>query len=278
MNVRLNDEESLLVVDNSPKDFIDMEDATRVLVKDGRIVDIGKGLSEYNALDCGIFSCSPTVFDALQESINDGDETLSGGMKRLAREGRLKSFDVGGRFWIDIDTEENLRKAEYLLCKSLIKPTDGFIARFLNRPISIRISKVLVDTEVTPNTISFLSFVISLISATLFSIGSYTGVFLGGVLVQFSSILDGCDGEVARLKFQGSEYGAWFDSVLDRYADAVIILGLTYGWWRFDVGYLVWIVGYLALMGSLMNSYTAIKYDMLVVKEKKGRRDRKSVV
>ncbi len=268
---QLDDKEVLMVVDSTPNDYIDMEDATRVMVRDGMVVSIGKGLSEYNAVDCGIFSCSVSLFDALQESIMHGDETLSGGMQRLAGEGRLKAYDLDGRFWIDIDTEEAFRKAEDLLCRSLIKPTDGFISRYLNRPISIRVSRVLLKTGIKPDTISLASFTISVLAALLLSFGNYLPVLLGGLLVQVSSILDGCDGEVARLKFQQSDYGAWFDAVLDRYADAVVILGLTYGWWISHGGdYLVWVTGYLALTGSLMNSYTAIKYDAVVLKEQKG--------
>jgi len=47
-------------------------------------------------------------------------------------------------------------------------------------------------------------------------------------LAQLSSILDGCDGEIARLKLLGSKYGGWFDQVLDRYSDLFIITGLTF--------------------------------------------------
>jgi len=89
-------------------------------------------------------------------------------------------------------------------------------------------------------------------------------------LSQISSIVDGCDGEVARLKFQGSKYGAWFDAVLDRYADALIILGMVYGWWSIHSEVCIWIVGFFAMMGSFMNSYTAIKYDEVLLKRREN--------
>jgi len=267
----LDDEEFLMVIDSTPDDYIDMEDATRVMVKDGRVVRIGKGLSGYNAVDCGIFSCPVSLFDTLQESITQGDETLSGGMQRIADKGRLKAYDLDGRFWIDIDTEEAFRKAEDLLSRALVKPTDGFISRYLNRPVSTRISRMLVKTGIKPDTISLSTFTVSLLAALLLSFGDYLHVLVGGILVQVSSVLDGCDGEVARLKFQQSDYGAWFDAVLDRYADAAVILGLTYGWWNYHGGgHIVWVTGYLALTGSLMNSYTAIKYDAVILKEREG--------
>jgi len=48
------------------------------------------------------------------------------------------------------------------------------------------------------------------------------------MLAQISSIIDGCDGEIARLKFQTSEFGGWYDAILDRYADAFLLFSLTY--------------------------------------------------
>jgi len=86
----------------------------------------------------------------------------------------------------------------------------------------------------------------------------------GGVLAQISSIVDGCDGEVARLKFQTSEFGGWFDAVLDRYADAFLIFGLTYYVYFPDENFLYLLVGFFALIGSFMNSYTADKYEGLI--------------
>lgn len=75
---------------------------------------------------------------------------------------------------------------------------------------------------------------------------------------------------MARLKFQQTDYGAWFDAVLDRYADGLIILGMVYGWWGLHGGVEIWIIGFVALIGSFMNSYTAIKYDVIFMKSKKA--------
>ncbi|MBA7554908.1 Bifunctional IPC transferase and DIPP synthase [subsurface metagenome] len=94
-------------------------------------------------------------------------------------------------------------------------------------------------------------------------------MLIGGVLAQVSSIVDGCDGEVARLKFQTSEFGGWYDAVLDRYADAFLLFGLTYYVYFPGGRFLYLLVGFLAITGSFMNSYTADKYDGLM-KEKLG--------
>lgn len=268
---RLQDDECVLVVDRTPKEYIDLDDATKVKIEKEHLQDIGKKIKDYNCVDCGIFLLSPSIFEALEESIEAGDETLSGGIRVLARKRRIKPFDVKNNFWIDIDTIDSSRKAERILCKKLIKPTDGPISKYLNRPISLRLSKLLVKTNIKPNVISFLTFGICLLSAFFFSFGDYFHIMIAGILSQFSSIVDGCDGEMARLKFQQTDYGAWFDAVLDRYADGLIILGMVYGWWGLHGGVEIWIIGFVALIGSFMNSYTAIKYDVIFMESKKAK-------
>jgi len=87
------------------------------------------------------------------------------------------------------------------------------------------------------------------------------------VLAQVSSIVDGCDGEIARLKFQASNFGGWYDAVLDRYADAFLLFGLTYYTYILGGNLIYIFIGFLAIIGSFMNSYTADKYDGLMKKK-----------
>lgn len=269
IKANLEDDESALVVDKIPAEYVDLNDATKVRIEEDYIRDIGKKIKDYNCIDCGIFLLSSSIFEALKKSIRKDDETLSGGIRILAKDGKMRFFEVKNNFWIDIDTIESYRKAEEILCKKLIKSTDGPVSRYLNRLVSIRLSKLLVKTNIKPNIISLLSFGICLLSAFLFSFGDYFPIAVAGVLSQFSSIVDGCDGEIARLKFQQTDYGAWFDAVLDRYADGLMILGMVYGWWSLYSRVEIWIIGFIALIGSFMNSYTAIKYDAIFIKSEK---------
>ena len=269
----LKKDECVLVVDRAPdKYYIDLEDATKVKVDDdGYILEIGKDTENFNCVDCGIFLLSPLIFSALDQSVKEGDETLSGGIRILAKKRKIKSLEVGNNFWIDIDTIKSYRMAEKILCQKLKKPTDGPISKYLNRPVSIRISKFLVNFNLKPDLISLVSFFLCGLSGLFFSLGGYLYFVIAGVLSQLSSIIDGCDGEIARLKFQSSKYGAWFDAVLDRYADALIIFGMTYGWWKLHLTTDIWLVGFMALIGSFMNSYTAIKYDSIFLTREKSK-------
>jgi CDP-L-myo-inositol myo-inositolphosphotransferase len=78
-------------------------------------------------------------------------------------------------------------------------------------------------------------------------------------------VVDGCDGEVARLRLQESDFGGWFDAVLDRYADAFLLFGLTWhAFFAAEGSPLVLFVGFMAITGSFLVSYTADKYDGLM--------------
>lgn len=256
----------------------------KVLEKKGKIVDIGIEIEESNCIDTGIFLCSPKIFSHIEETVEEGKTELADCIAKAAKDRDADVFDitqidsyVSGMkkaiklWWVDIDTKKDLRKAEQILCKNLIKPTDGLISRLFNRPISLRISKLLLKFRINPNSISFISFIIGVLSAFFFCIGNYLSIVIGGLLAQFSSIFDGCDGEIARLKFQQSNYGGWFDAVLDRYADALIIFGMTYGYWSLHNDILIWVIGFIALVGSFMSSYTADKYDAIYIKKGKTR-------
>lgn len=262
----LPDGEVALVVDSDIHNtLIDMDDVTLVRVKNGKICDIGKGITAFNGFDTGIFLCSSAIFEALEQNMEkDGDTTLSGAIRVLAEEGRAKAISSNS-FWIDVDDPASFKRAEKALLDRLRdKPTDGPVSRYLNRPLSVMFSRHLVKLNITPNQISLFSFLCSLVAAGLFVIGGYISLLIGGVLAQFASIIDGCDGEVARLKYQSSDFGGWFDAVLDRYAGAFLLFGLTWHLLAREANGWVLFTGFMAIIGSFMLSYTADKYDNMM--------------
>ena len=93
----------------------DLDDVTRVMCSNGRIQHIGKVIREFNAIDTGIFLCTPVIFDALEVSQASGDDSISGAMNVLARRDRARVFDIQDRLWLDVDDPATLDKAETLL-------------------------------------------------------------------------------------------------------------------------------------------------------------------
>jgi len=238
-----------------------------VKVEGARVRDIGKGLSEFNAFDTGIFFCSPAIFTALERlKETERDVSLSAAVRTLAASGKVQAVDARG-LWIDVDDPVALKRAERALLHLLRdKFNDGPVARYLNRPVSIMFSRHLAKYHVTPDSISACSFLCSVLAAALLALSGYPALLAGGILAQFASIIDGSDGEVARLTYQNSEYGGWLDAVLDRYADAFLLFGLT--WHCLAQRPEGWVVfaGFMAVIGSFMLSYTADKYDSLMLK------------
>lgn len=93
----------------------DPEDVTRVKCSNGRIEHIGKVIRDFNAIDTGIFLCTPIIFDALEASQAGGDDSISGAMNILALWDKARTFDIRGRVWVDVDDPVAFRKAEDLI-------------------------------------------------------------------------------------------------------------------------------------------------------------------
>jgi len=113
--VRAEGDGSFLLTDDDVEGVFDLPDATKVLREGRRIVDIGKEIATYNAIDCGIFRLGTDFFDALDHGIAQGRESISGGAKQLIAEGRFTSFPLPpGCAWIDVDTPAAYQRAQEL--------------------------------------------------------------------------------------------------------------------------------------------------------------------
>lgn len=108
--------------------------------------------------------------------------------------------------------------ADAWLMREAVKGTDGFMARHFDRRISLAVTRLLLDTSVTPNQMTLASTAIGLTGAGLLAAGSYASGLAGALLVWLHSTLDGCDGELARLRFQESPFGG----VLDFWGDNLV--------------------------------------------------------
>lgn len=206
-------------------------EGTRVSVRSGRALAFGKGL-RVRAIDCGAFLLPPEVFEYLRKAVSKGDGSLAGGVSILARTCTMKAVPLSpDAWWQDVDTPSDLEVALVRLRRSLFKRDDGFVSRFLNRPISTRISMRLAAVRPSPDALSLLAFAMAGAAAILLA-GGWTIAAAAGV--HLASVLDGVDGEIARLTFRARPRGALLDGVLDRVADSAIIGAL--GLWTAGLG------------------------------------------
>ena len=141
--------------------------------------------------------------------------------------------------------EETIRRASY-------KDTDAKVARF-NRRISLPISVKLIPTPLTANQLSIILVAIGFYSAWLFSLGHYWTGVLAAFLSLAASVLDGCDGEIARLKYQESALGCWIETFGDYSYYLAIFAGLTIGAVRQTDWDLFYWLGGVALAGTVLS-------------------------
>ncbi len=135
---------------------------------------------------------------------------------------------------------------------------NGYISKHINRKISDPIAQLLAKTKLTPNQITWAALGIAALACISFIYG-YN--IIGGLLIQLTAIVDGIDGGLARIKGMVSKFGGFLDSVTDRYADVLIVLGLIL-WSSANESYPgIWLVGFLAIVGSMCISYTRARID-----------------
>ena len=125
---------------------------------------------------------------------------------------------------IDVDV------AEWRLLRGLVKDTDGFMARHVERPISLRIVRRLARTAITPNQITLFSVAVGLAGASFFLSTLWQLQTAGALLFLAHSILDGCDGELARLRFQQTRLGGVIDYWGDNVVHIVTFVCMAIGW------------------------------------------------
>lgn len=123
--------------------------------------------------------------------------------------------------------EEGVQAIEDRLLNSLRKPVDGIISRLLNRRLSLAITRRLMNTSIRPNHISILTLVLGIVCGVLIANGKYSTILIGAIFLQFQSILDGVDGELARLRYQSSRLGQWLDTLSDDIAELAVLVGAT---------------------------------------------------
>lgn len=138
------------------------------------------------------------------------------------------------RSWVHaVRSRRDARRAKKIIFDNITKTTSGPISRYFNSRFSIPLSKVLVETPMTPNQMTFVNTLLGVIGAVFAAIGSLGALAIAGALLQLTSALDRNDGELARSKMMESEKGAWMDTVGDNITYIAYVLGLTIGYARF---------------------------------------------
>jgi CDP-L-myo-inositol myo-inositolphosphotransferase len=190
---------------------------TKVLEKNGRIVNIGKNIENSNCIDTGIFLCSPKLFTYAEATVEAGKTELADCIAKAARKGDAAIFDIsqiGGYlskmrkavkpWWIDVDTEEDLRRAEETIIENASKNPSDALAYYVNKPIENKLVAYISNYNITPNQLSIVVNILAYIVTALFFFGHLLSASILSFVV---GIADGLDGKLARVKIMTSKLG-----------------------------------------------------------------------
>ena len=211
----------------------DAVEGLKIVVDGETVVLSGKSIPPYSGIDTGLFYIPKQLFTYIETVIAERDRkaTISDLVNVLAKEGLVGYVDVSGHLWHDIDTPEDVERARKLywkiLARNLVKESDGIVSRYINRRISTAISLALYRAKIFihPNIVSLIIFAIGVLASALVFLGN---MVLGAILILLSSILDGVDGEIARLFKARTRLGAYLDTVLDRIVDTLFMTSMFY--------------------------------------------------
>jgi phosphatidylglycerophosphate synthase len=170
----------------------------------------------------GVFRVAPDLAATPQWLIDRVDATHSGPTPSAQ-----ELWSGQARLSLHVSTREEADEAEARLRASIIKSTDGRLARF-NRRLSIPLSVVLIRfTRLSPHAMTIALTLIGLYAAWLFSRSEYVSGVVAALLSWVASVLDGCDGELARLQYKESSFGCWLDTAGDYVYYIAIFAGIT---------------------------------------------------
>ncbi len=178
-------------------------------------------------------------------------------LEQAVLDGRVRVVPVeaeSGRWYQDVRDAAGIKAAERALFRSLKGEFEGFIDRHFNRKVSKLFTKLFLALRFSPNAVTIVSMVIGLTAAVGFAVGGYAAGVGAALLFQLAAVIDCCDGEVARLTFAESPFGAWLDITADNVVHMAIFAGIAWGTYtQYGEGHGAWIplaLGAAAVLGN----------------------------
>lgn len=206
----------------------------RVATQAERLLSLGSSRQDDATLMATDVVVLPASFinAASQAGIESGTVPLRRWLERAAEDGRVRvlSTESNPSYWYqDLRDHADVQLAERKLFSSLKGEFEGFVDRYFNRKLSRWFTRGFLACGFSPNAVTLVATGIGLISAACFGLGSYQAGVIAAVLFQLSAVIDCCDGEVARLTFTESPFGAWLDIALDNVVHMAIFVGIAAG-------------------------------------------------
>jgi len=139
-------------------------------------------------------------------------------------------------------------RATSSLLRACRKPTDGWTATYVNRRVSLPLTRLLLHTRIHPNHLTIAILMLGLASGGVAARGDHDGFVYGAALLQAQSILDGCDGELARMTYRQTKLGEWLDTIGDDLSNYAFFTGASFGMHRLT-GNAAWLLLGASIVG-----------------------------
>lgn len=205
-------------------------------------------------LPAGLMSAAPDIPSL------PGVVPLRQWIERAAIERRVRVLRTDGhpaQWYQDVRTQADVARAERQLFSSLKGEFEGFVDRYFNRKISRWCTRLFLAAGASPNAVTMVATAVGLMAAVGFGVGTYQAAIVAALLFQFSAVIDCCDGEVARLTFTESPFGAWLDIMMDNVVHMAIFAGIAVGAYQRIAGQdAAWIplaLGAAAVLGNALS-------------------------
>lgn len=151
----------------------------------------------------------------------------------------------------------------------LKKNYNAFYLDLFPRRVGIHLVKLLLNTSVTPNHISTATLILGLISCFLFALGEYKYLLLGGILYPFVKVLDCTDGNLARARGTSSDFGKWYEGIIDELISSLTYLSISYGIFSVTNNPFILLVGLVGLVGHHNITFANLYWISIFEKEKR---------
>ena len=175
-------------------------------------------------------------------------------MAKLRARLKCESASLGPRDWVAFRNDRDRPQVESWLLRGLIKDSEGFMSRHFERKISLAVTRRLVSTRITPNEMTLCSVAIGMAGALFFAVPKNSCHVFGALLFWLHSVLDGCDGELARLKFAESRGGGLLDFWGDNVVHSAVFSAIAAGSYAKRPGTTPFVLMALAVSGTLLSA------------------------
>lgn len=237
------------------KDFINS--ITAMSFEDGGVVLCLEGVHPLP-----VMNVSPSAWNRLAEFTEERPRSIESCLKFLAQTSKQGIFQKNPS--VSVFLIKRLRDravAEKFLIEAIRHSAQGPVAMHINKRISLPISLFLCKLWISPNAVTAVNIIIGLFSGVFVADGhNYKVILFGAILFQIASIVDGCDGEVAKLTFRCSKFGQYIDSLSDNLSLGSFMTGLIAGYWRHTHSPVAFYAGAVMLFGTAVTLFWMIRY------------------